>query len=126
MKALTSNIVRILMAACTLSPTPVPAKQAQARIVDPVVLNSVRYSAKGDGRDQYVVASDVRNGRLLWKVKVFHNSIDPSMEEDVQWVFIQQLKLGAGTIFVKDEKLRCYAIDLTRKVVKGVSCAGTF
>jgi hypothetical protein len=51
------------------------AKIAPLKPVPPVESNGVRYAADRDGRDQYVVASDIATGKELWKVKVFHTHI---------------------------------------------------
>jgi hypothetical protein len=55
--------------------TTVSAKRVPPKPVTPVVFEGIRYSADGSGRDQYVVAEDATNGRLLWKVRIFHTRI---------------------------------------------------
>ena len=102
------------------------AKRVPPRPVAPVILDGVRYSAQGDGRDQYVVAEDASSGNELWKVKVFHNNVKFWIEEDVQWVFISNLKLANNMLFVRDEQSRCYSIDLKRKHVSKQKCDGLF
>jgi len=95
------------------------AKRAAPKPVSPVVRNGVKYSAPNDnGRIGYVVASDVRSGATLWDIKVFEVQIDPKLEEDVQWVFIADLKLDGNTLRVKDEKSRCYNLNLSTKTVE--------
>jgi hypothetical protein len=96
------------------------------RPVSPVILDGISYSADGDGRDQYVVAADALSGIELWKVKVFHNNIKFWIEEDVQWVFITNLKLANNSLFVRDEKARCYSIDLKRRHARKQKCGGLF
>jgi len=102
------------------------AKRMPPKPVSPVVADGVQYSAAGDGRDQYVVASEASSGKVLWKVKVFHNDINFAMEEDVQWVFITNLKLLDNSLLVRDEKSRCYSVDLGGKHVKKQQCGGVF
>jgi hypothetical protein len=95
------------------------AKRAAPKPVPPVVRNGVKYSAPNDnGRIGHVEASDARSGATLWDIKVFEVQIDPKLEEDVQWVFITDLKLEGNSLHVKDEKSRCYNLDLTTKTVK--------
>lgn len=73
------------------------AKRVPLKPVPPVVADGIRYSAEGDPRNQYVVATDVATDKLLWKVRVFHMHIKFWIgEEDVQWVFITNLKLADG------------------------------
>lgn len=77
------------------------------------------YSVPNDnGRIGHVVASDDRSGKTLWDINIFEVQIDPKLEEDVQWVFITDLKLVGNVLRIKDEKSRCYKLDLTTKKVK--------
>jgi len=95
--------------------------------VTPVISDGIRYSAEGDGKDQFVVASEAATGHALWEVKIFHTDIKKFWkEEDSQWVFITNLKLADKSLFVKDEKARCYSVDLTTKRVKKQRCGNTF
>jgi hypothetical protein len=119
-KSVTTLLVLLFLAAS------VAAKRMAPKPVSPVVSDGLRYSAAGDGRDQYVVAADVSSGKELWKVKVFHNDIDPLLEEDVQWVFITNLKRVDYALVVKDEKSRCYSLDLRTKSVKKQFCGRIF
>lgn len=63
---------------------------------------------------------------MLWRVKVFHNHIKFWMESDVQWVYITDLKLGNDSLLVRDERSRCYSIDLTKRRVRKCDCSGVF
>lgn len=101
------------------------AKRARPKPVTPVVVAGVKYAAGGNGVDEYVVASDVSSGKLLWTASVAHNDHDPRMEEDVQDVYIIDLKATRGALLVRDEKSRCYSIDLaTKRVNKQFWCHG--
>ena len=109
-------IVLALVVACAV------AKRMAPKPVAPVVADGVRYSAEGDGRNGYVVAADAAKGNVLWKVKVFHNPIKFPVEEDVQWVYITDLRLAEQALFVRDESARCYSIDLKTKHVRNQPC----
>jgi hypothetical protein len=99
------------------------AKRAVPQPVSPVVSGNVKYSAQGDGRRGHVVASEVTTGKELWKAEIFHVDYKPDLEQDVQDVYIKELKLVSGGLVVKDEKFRCYFLDLsTRKVTKKPFC----
>jgi hypothetical protein len=94
------------------------AKRAAPQPVTPVFYNEIKYSAPNDnGRIGYVQASDTA-GKLLFRITVFHTKINPSLEEDVQWVFITDMKLAGHSLLVKDEKSRCYVINLETKAVE--------
>lgn len=102
------------------------AKRIPPKSVSPVVFDGIRYAAEGDGRDQYVVAADVSSGRVLWRVKVFHNHIKFWREEDVQWVYITDLKLRNNSLVVRDERSRCYSVDLIKRRVRNADCSTVF
>jgi outer membrane protein assembly factor BamB len=102
------------------------AKIAPLRPVAPVQANGVRYSADRDGRDQYAVATDIATGKQLWKVKVFHTHIKFWIEEDVQWVFITDLRLMDNSLFVRDGKARCYAVVIKNHRVRKAPCSAAF
>lgn len=106
--------------------TAMAAKIAPTKPVPPVECNGVRYSADGDGRDQYVVATDIATGKQLWRVKVFHTHIKPWIEEDVQWVFISDLKLLKNSLFVRGGKERCYTVDVKTHAIGKADCSGAF
>jgi len=93
------------------------AKRVPPKDVPPIVVSGIRYSAHGDGKNSYIVANNL-NGKEQWRVKVFHTRIEFWRgEEDNQWVFISDLKSAGNSLLVRDEKNRCYSIDLntTRK-----------
>jgi len=121
-------ICRLLFPCILLAVFFVPglAKRLAPKPVAPVISGGIRYSAGGNGTDQYVVATDLASGHELWRVKVFHVHIDPWMERDVQDVFITDLKLVDNTLFVRDEKSRCYSIDLAGRQVRKRQCASIF
>jgi hypothetical protein len=94
------------------------AKRTPRPIVNPIVSENIKYSAQGDGRTGYVVANEVITGKELWRVEIFRVHLEPGLEEDVQWVFITELKLVDNALLVKDEKHRCYVLDLSTRQVK--------
>jgi hypothetical protein len=112
---------------CLFSSVCAIAKRVPPKPVAPIVADGIRYSAEGDGKDSYVVATDEANGKTLWRVKVFHTRIKFWRgEEDNQWLFISDLKHAGDSLLVRDEKNRCYSIYLTTKRVKKASCGNAF
>src|SRR5204862_4691955 len=86
--------------------------------VEPAIHDSIRYVAPNDdGRRAYIEAWDVRTNKKLWKLTVFTNRIDPTLEEDVQWVFIDKLRVQDSALIVTSERGKTYQIDLTSKAV---------
>ena len=86
--------------------------------VAPVVYQGIRYVAPNDDvRRVYVEAWNVRTNKKLWDLTVFTNRIDPKLEEDVQWVFINTLSVRDHTLIVTSERGTTYQIDLQTKAI---------
>ena len=101
-----------------LLPCLASAKRAAPARVEPVIQDGIRYVAPNDdGRRAYIEAWDVRTNKKLWELTVFTNRIDPKLEEDVQWVFIDKLGARDGTLMVKSESGNTYQVDLKTKAV---------
>lgn len=115
--------LRVFLILAVLSiPIGLWAKRVPPKPVSPVVHAGVTYSAAGDGREGYVVATETSTGKELWRVKVFTVRIKSGMEEDVQWVFITDLSLDSNALLIRDEKSRCYRLDLDKRRVKKDTC----
>jgi hypothetical protein len=112
------SLAAALFFSLLLSVDSASAKQGAPKPAPPVEYKGVTYSAPNNyGMINYVLASD-STGKELFRIKVFEMAIDPNLEEDVQWVFITDLTLTGGSLQVKDEKGRCYVINLHTKAVK--------
>lgn len=65
----------------------------------------------------FVVATDVSSRKELWRVRIYTVQIDPTLEHDVQAVFITALSLEHGELVITNESGERYSLDLvTRKV----------
>ncbi|HEX3228468.1 MAG TPA: hypothetical protein VHQ95_05850 [Pyrinomonadaceae bacterium] len=101
-----------------LLPCLASAKRAAPARVEPVIQDGIRYVAPNDdGRRAYIEAWDGQTNKKLWELTVFTNRIDPKLEEDVQWVFIDKLGARDGTLMVKSESGNTYQVDLKTKAV---------
>jgi len=110
-------ILSVLLAA--LAPTFAQAKRAAAPKIDPVMHEGVRYTAPNDnGRQASIQAWDPKTDKMAWKVTVFTNPIDPGLEEDVQWVFIQRISIQGGKLIIVAENGQAYSLDLKTRAVE--------
>ena len=99
------------------------AKRLPPPNVKPVLSGGVEYSAHGDGTHAWVAATDVTTHKALWTAKVFRKHTHWwKGEEDNQWVYISDLKLEPNALFIKDERERCYSLDLNTRHVKREHC----
>ncbi len=79
----TLSRLAVLAAVALISAASAVAVRLPPKPVAPIVSNGVRYSAAGNGVDEYVIAADSAAGYILWKVRVRHNWIWHGFEEDV-------------------------------------------
>src|SRR6266478_6265371 len=108
----------LTFAALALLPSLALSKRTEPAKVDPVIHEGIRYVAPNDdGRRGYIEAWDVTTNRKLWELTVFTNPIDPKLEEDVQWVFINKLSIRGDVLIVTSELGATYQIDLKTKAI---------
>lgn len=93
--------------------------------VDAVTLDGLRFEAVHWGRERdlgqnggYIEAFDAGSGRALWLLQVYRISYQDELDEDVQDVFIEELKAGPkGKLTVTDENgRRLMLVPATRSV----------
>ena len=67
----------------------------------------------------FVVAFDASSRRELWRQRIYRIRFDPSLERDVQDLFITSLTVRGGSLVIANEHGDRYALDLsTRKVTR--------
>lgn len=94
------------------------AKRSAPVKVEPVVHQGTRYVAPNDdGRRGYIEAWNVGTNKKLWELTVFVNRIDPNLEEDVQWVFINGLSIRNGRLLVTSEDGKTHEVDVDTKAI---------
>lgn len=114
-----SRFVLNFVAVALLLPGLALAKRVAPAKVEPVIHQGVRYIAPNDdGRRAYIEARDVRTNKKLWDLTIFTNRIDPTLEEDVQWVFIKALNIRDGALVVTSERDKIYRVDLKTETVR--------
>ena len=97
---------------------PANAKRSVPRAVEPVTVQGVTYSAPASAMG-FVIAVDASSHRELWRQRIYRVRFDPSLERDVQDVFITSLTLRGGSLVIANEHGERYALDLsTRKVTR--------
>jgi hypothetical protein len=113
-------MMRFTFLVCVMAflPCLATAKRIAPANVEPVVYEGIRYVAPNDnGRRGYIEAWNVQTNKKLWDLTVFTNRIDPKLEEDVQWVFINRLSVRDGTLLVTSERGSTYQVDLRTKTI---------
>ncbi len=75
----------------------------------------IEYHAKA----QSVWATNVLSGRKLWATQVYNGWIIPGIEMDAEWVFISDMQLRDGRLWVKNQRGKEYWLDLQTGRVEG-------
>ncbi len=113
------RVISIFVLAAVLIPSVAHAKRKAPPKVEPVVYDGVRYTAPNDdGRHAYVQAWQTSTNRMLWEVTVLRNRINPLAEEDVQHVYISQMRIRDGKLIVMIEDGRAFSVDLKTRAVE--------
>jgi outer membrane protein assembly factor BamB len=97
--------------AAMLLPVSVSAERLAPKPVPPIIYEGVEYRAPLDNQMGHVQAVDMASGRTLWETKVYNVKINPALEEDVQLIFITDLRIQDGKILVRNEAGKTYRLD---------------
>lgn len=98
--------------------TSASAKRTAPTEVEPVVHEGMRYVAPNDdSRRGYIEAWNVATNKKLWELTLFTNRIDPNLEEDVQWVFVKELRIQDSRVMVTSERGTTYQVDVKTKAI---------
>jgi hypothetical protein len=113
----------ILLLVTLFIPSIAWGKRLPPPVVRPVVFNGVEYSAHGDGENAWITATQITTRKEEWTAKVFRvHTHWWKGEIDNQWIFISYLKVEPNALAIKDERGRCYLLDLNTRRVKRDRC----
>ena len=108
----------IVLLAFLLAATPAPAKRAAPKPVAAVIADAIEYSAPPELMG-FVVATNTRSRKELWRERIYKVTVNPALEGDVQDVFITSLVIERGALIITNERGESYSLDpATRKVTK--------
>ena len=113
------HLITTLVLLAVFVPGIAHAKRKAPPKVEPVIYEGVRYTAPNDdGRRAYVQAWATTTNKMLWKVTVFRNRIDPMAEEAMPPVYIKKMSISDGKLILVAENDRAYSVNLKTRTVK--------
>ncbi len=116
MKTTISMCVLLCLLALTSSAW---CKRGGAPIVGSVLYDNIRYTVPNDdGTREYIQAWDMETQKKIWELTIYTNAIQPGLEKDVQWVFIDTMKLGKDHLLITDKRARRFLVDLKTRQIK--------
>ena len=98
--------------------------------VEPIKIGNIKYEVLHWGKERgldhnggYVFATDIKQNKELWVLKVYSISYNSEMEEDVQDVFIESMSKVwfRNKLKIIDENGEKYLVDLDSKLVTKLS-----
>ena len=95
----------------------VEAKRMAPSEVDPLIYAGLKFTAPHEHMG-YIEVWDNNTGKKLWEKQVYKVNIDPSLEADVQWIFITKLEMENGKLAVTNEGGDKYLVDIKQKEVE--------
>jgi outer membrane protein assembly factor BamB len=87
------------------------AKRSAPQAVTPIELNGVKYAANVP-KAGYVSAMDVKTGKVLWSTEAYRVIKDNRLEQDVQDIYVNSMKIAGGKLVVSNERSRTYKMIL--------------
>jgi hypothetical protein len=89
------------------------AKRLPAPIAQPAVANGIKYVAPNKiGTKGIIQAWNIKTGKKLWEKTLYTVRLNPKLETDVQWLYIQFLQLQGNQIIATNEQNQRYSINL--------------
>lgn len=105
----------------------IKAKRAEPMAVEPFTYRGVKYVAphfkmknKQVQRGGLIEAWDIKTNRMLWDLKIYETKYAPTLEQDVQDVYIASLKIENGKLLITNERNEKYALNLETKQVEPI------
>ena len=102
------------------------AKRAAPKDVLPIATDNAVYTAPHVKLPQFsmrnpgfVEARHPETKKLLWRIQIYSIKYDPTLEQDIQDIFIKTMSFDNknNSMLVSDERSRTYVLDLTTKAV---------
>ena len=108
-------VVAVLLLA--LAATALMAMREPPAPVAPVVHNGVKYTAPAEQMG-YVVAFNASSGAKLWEQKIYDVKLDPTLEADIQFIYIRNLAIQGNELVITNEAEARYAMNLSSRAVR--------
>lgn len=93
------------------APRMMASRIAPAR-VQPIDIDGIRYEAVWGSMGLFR-ATEIKTGKVLWELTLYHYKYNDDLEKDVQDVFVSAMERASdSSILVRDERAMVYRVDL--------------
>jgi len=108
------TLIVFLLAFCLICTVQVFASRISLPAkISPVIYNDLRIVAENNSSDNMgiVQAFNVNTNKLIWSKKIYKVKIKSGIEEDIQWIFIKEIKIDNDKLLVVNESNKIYEVD---------------
>ncbi len=91
-------------------------KRGAPKPVTSIIVNSIEYSAHMG----YIVAKNINSDSTLWKKRIYEIHYIKNLETDVQWTWIDSIKLKNENLLIRNEKGKYYSLNLKSLIVTDI------
>ena len=110
MKTTATIAIAIILASVAI---PLVARRLPPPTVPPLEYDGIIIKAPNDnGRVGYIEVYDKSTGQRLISRVIFRNFIWPWLEDDVQWVYIEQMSVQGEKLIITNERGRQYKVRI--------------
>lgn len=109
----TQCVFWVLMLTCLLTDT-ASAGRLEPDEVTPIKKDGIIYTAP-TSKMGYLVATDEKTDKELWRVQIYKITYKPRMEKDVQDVYIKEIRFDGNKILITTEKKKRFELDLATR-----------
>lgn len=108
------TFIMFILVFCFCCSVQVFASRGQAPAVIPsIIYKDIKIVAENSSPENMgiVQAFNANNNELIWSAKVYQVIIDPDIEDDTQWVFINEMKIDGDKLIIVNEKKAVFTLD---------------
>lgn len=84
-----------------------------------VVVGSIEYSAP-EKYMGYIVARNIKTHSIIWKKRIYEIHYIKNLETDVQWTWIDSIKIKKEILLIRNEKEKYYSLNLKTLAVNDI------
>jgi hypothetical protein len=110
------RIILLLSIAIFAIHAPLHAKRAFIQYPDTIIIKNIEYKATYEYgnllQKAYIEAKNTETEKIIWKKEIYKIILNPTMEHDVQWVMITEVKEKNGKLLISNEKKEKFLLDL--------------
>ncbi len=111
-----TKIISILLLTLFIFPSLLFAKRANIEYPDKIIIKNIEYKASYEMgnlfQKAYIEARNIETDKIIWKKEIYQITLNPIMEQDVQWVMIIKVEIKDNKLLISNENEQNFLLDL--------------